>query len=107
MSWNPCKRHQRPLAQMCNASAILSWQLCHCCMPATFRMAVHVLRAPVAEGLAALHPCVVHRDLKPQNILLDTRGRAKIADFGISRVKVAAPPQDAQAEEQWPRYLPT
>lgn len=46
----------------------------------------------VAEGLAHLHPAVVHRDLKPQNILLDARGRAKIADFGISRVKVAAPP---------------
>ena len=42
----------------------------------------------VAEGLAYLHPAVVHRDLKPQNILLDGQGRAKIADFGISRVKV-------------------
>ena len=42
----------------------------------------------VAEGLAYLHPSVVHRDLKPQNILLDINGRAKIADFGISRVKV-------------------
>ena len=44
----------------------------------------------MAEGLAYLHPSVVHRDLKPQNILLDVSGRAKIADFGISRVKVAA-----------------
>ena len=43
----------------------------------------------MAEGLAYLHPSVVHRDLKPQNILLDAAGRAKIADFGISRVKVA------------------
>lgn len=42
----------------------------------------------MAEGLAYLHPSVVHRDLKPQNILLDVNGRAKIADFGISRVKV-------------------
>ncbi len=41
----------------------------------------------VAEGLAHLHPKVVHRDLKPQNILLDARGRAKIADFGVSRIK--------------------
>ena len=43
----------------------------------------------MAEGLAYLHPSVVHRDLKPQNILLDVNGRAKIADFGISRIKAS------------------
>jgi len=41
----------------------------------------------VAQGLAYLHPSVIHRDLKPQNILLDLTGRAKLADFGISRIK--------------------
>ncbi|KAK9918851.1 hypothetical protein WJX75_007510 [Coccomyxa subellipsoidea] len=41
----------------------------------------------VAEGLAYMHPSVIHRDLKPQNILIDGLGRVKIADFGISRVK--------------------
>ncbi|MEW5302145.1 MAG: hypothetical protein WDW36_004954 [Sanguina aurantia] len=41
----------------------------------------------IAAGLAYLHPGVIHRDLKPQNVLLDKDGRAKIADFGISRFK--------------------
>jgi len=50
-------------------------------------MEILQLAHDVAEGLAYLHPSVVHRDLKPQNILMDCEGRAKIADFGISRVK--------------------
>ena len=41
----------------------------------------------IATGLAYLHPRIVHMDLKPQNILLSKEGRAKIADFGISKGK--------------------
>jgi serine/threonine protein kinase/tetratricopeptide (TPR) repeat protein len=40
----------------------------------------------VAEGLAEAHDLgVIHRDLKPQNIMVDKEGLAKIMDFGIAR----------------------
>ena len=45
----------------------------------------------VCEGLDEAHELgVVHRDLKPQNIMIDDKGRAKIMDFGIAR-SVEAP----------------
>jgi len=40
----------------------------------------------VCEGLTGAHELgVIHRDLKPQNIMIDEKGNAKIMDFGIAR----------------------
>ncbi|WP_433955976.1 Stk1 family PASTA domain-containing Ser/Thr kinase [Janibacter indicus] len=51
----------------------------------TVRAALDVLE-PVLTGLAAAHEAgYIHRDVKPENILIPERGAIKVADFGLAR----------------------
>ncbi|MCK4787151.1 MAG: protein kinase [Desulfobacteraceae bacterium] len=49
------------------------------------------ITAQICEGLSKAHEAgIVHRDIKPQNILIDKDNRVKILDFGLAKLRVGA-----------------
>jgi eukaryotic-like serine/threonine-protein kinase len=64
--------------------------------PLTVKEAIHIARE-VLSGLSKAHQAgLIHRDLKPDNIMLTEEGVAKVLDFGLARPHVP-PTADAAA----------
>jgi serine/threonine-protein kinase len=70
--------------ELLRGGTLWDWVMAHGRMPP--RMAAQVM-IPVLEAIQVAHGAgVIHRDLKPQNILLTEEGEPKVTDFGIARV---------------------
>jgi tetratricopeptide (TPR) repeat protein len=73
----------------------------------TWRTVVRTV-ADAGEGLAAAHEAgLVHRDFKPDNVMLDTKGRARVTDFGLARGDEGPPIGDvlSTSRQGTPAYM--
>jgi len=60
----------------------------------------------ICDGLAEAHRLgILHRDLKPHNVMIDEEGQAKILDFGLARLLAQAVPDKGGSHSGTPAYI--
>ncbi len=75
-------------------STLLDWMK----EPRPWREVLKVL-LEAGRGLLAAHEAgLIHRDFKPANVLLDSRGRPRVTDFGVARFNSPGPDSAASPE---------
>ena len=71
--------------------------------PLTFTRALDIA-VGISDGLAAAHDKgIIHRDMKPENVLFDEDGIPKLVDFGLARTSTSQ--QTVWAITGTPRYM--
>ncbi len=79
----------------------------HWCAGKRWQEIVDVFIA-AGEGLAAAHAeSIVHRDFKPDNVIVDERGRPRVVDFGLARARSVTGDPDALNTDKHPSMLIT
>lgn len=71
--------------ELVNGGTLREWLATRPALPAIVEVFTQL-----AEALAAAHDAgVVHRDFKPDNVLIDVKGRARLSDFGLGTLATA------------------
>ncbi|MEM6294954.1 MAG: serine/threonine-protein kinase [Myxococcota bacterium] len=83
--------------ELLHGKTLREWLAAH---PVSSRV-VDVMRQ-VGEGLAAAHDAgMVHRDMKPENVMIEADGRVCVLDFGLAKGGAATASEAAPVVEGW------